>query len=236
MAIHAEELRRYLAEATGRPVSLRMNSNTHSMVTARPDHPGPGIKVSLHRMFLEADEAVLRALALFIHKPTPEARQIIRDYIASNDKLIQASRAESTLPRRLTGSAKGKVYQLEERAIQLNEDYFQNRLEFRIIWGREIRTGRRQRNITLGTWNTHQRTIRIHPILDQEVVPNYFLDFIIFHEMCHNAVPSIRSESGRNHHHTRDFYLLERCYRYHAIAKQWETKSLGGLIRDWNRG
>lgn len=236
MAIHAEELRRYLAETTGRPISLRMNNNTHSLINARRDGAGPGIRVSLHRMFLQADEKVLKALARFVVSPTPEVRRTVREFINLNHEQIAVAPAPA--PRRsATGSSRGRVYNLRHRANDLNHQFFNDGLRYRIIWGRNSRGARRrQRHVTLGTWNDRQGLIRIHPMLDHPNVPTYFLEYIIYHEMVHIVVPAEIGPSGRRHVHTPAFYKLERRYPHYHFAIAWEKKWLPSLIREWGGG
>lgn len=235
MSIHAEELRRYLAESTGRPVSLKMNDNTHSMISARRDGTGPGLRVSLHRMFLDADEKVLKALARFIVSPTPTVRRVIREYINTNHERISQISVASA-PRVIRGTARGRYYHLGERAQRLNQEHFDGALRFRIMWGKSIRAGRRQRHVTLGTWNDRQGIIRIHPMLDSPAVPGYFLDYIIYHEMTHIAVPASVCEAGRRHVHTPEFYAIERRYPLYDMAQAWEDRWLTKLISWWNGG
>lgn len=237
MAIHAEELRRYLAQATGRPIDLRMNNNLHSLISARADGAGPGIRISLHRMFLGAEPEVIEALARFVHKSTPDARRIIREFINHHRELIASARSVSAPRRAVIGSARGKLHNLHERAAKLNESHFRGALSYAIIWGRPVRGGKSQRHVTLGTWNDRQRVIRIHPMLDLPNVPTFFLDYIIYHEMVHIAVPSrVEEESGRLYHHTPEFYALETSYPRYAEARQWELRWLPRLIRAWNGG
>ncbi len=235
MPLHAEELRRFLAEATGRPVTLRLNDNQHTLITARPERPGRGIRVSIHRIFLNSSREVLDALARFIVAPKPNDRKTIRFYI--NENANRLSRVVPTRPpkARTVGSARGDHYDLQTRADRLNERYFNNELKFQIIWGRRIRSGRNQRHATLGTWNRRARTIRIHPMLDHPRVPWYFLDYIIYHEMVHIAVPS-KACGDRMAHHTNEFYAMERAYPFYRRAVAWETRWLPKLILQWNGG
>jgi hypothetical protein len=234
MAIHAEELRRFLSETTGRPVRLRMNDNLHSLITTTRDGTGPGIRLSLHRMFLQADQSVISALAQFITAPTPDARRVIRCFINENRELIVSARGYSA-PRRVKGSAQGTHFNLDARATALNQHYFESKLNFGIIWGRGTRGGRLQHHVTLGTWNERQQLIRIHPMLDNPHVPGFYLDYVIYHEMVHVAVPS-QVESGRLMHHTDEFYALEQRYAHYLQAQRWERNWLRCLIRAWHGG
>jgi len=232
MPIHAEELRRYLADATGRPVQLRINDNTHTMIHATRDGAGPGIRVSLNRMFLDAEREVIEVLPIFITKPTPRARHVIRAFING----AAASLAVARPPRHARGTGRGRHYHLDERAQAINRTLFQGRLAYRIIWGKGVRAGNRQCHVTLGTWSVRQSVVRIHPMLDNPAVPAYFLDYIIYHEMAHIVVPATTGCTGRNQFHTDEFYRIERAYPQYEMAKAWERHWLPRLIRAWNGG
>lgn len=232
---HAEELRRFLSEAAGRPLSLRMNDNLHSLITTTRDGSGPGLRVSLHRMFLQAEGEVLDALAEFVTRPTPNARRIIRSFINTNRHLITEARGYKA-PRTVQGSARGRYYELESRARVLNERFFEGALKYRIIWGRGPRVHGRQSHVTLGTWNERQKMIRIHPMLDHPHVPSFFLDFIIYHEMVHILIPSKVDRGGRMQHHTDEFYARESRFPLYAEAHRWEKRWLPQLIRSWQGG
>jgi hypothetical protein len=231
--MHAEDLRRYLAEATGRPIDLRMNDNLHRMVSARPD--GRTIRISLHRMFLDGDERLFAALAQFVHKPTAAARAAVRDFINQNHERIASARQAGPV-RAVRGSARGKRFHLAERAAVINQRHFAGRLEYRIIWGKSTTTGRHQRHVTLGTWNPRQRIVRIHPMLDLPGVPAFMVDFVIYHEMVHIAVPSKAGQGGRMHHHSREFRAMEQRFPDYARAMRWEQRWIGRLISAWNGG
>ncbi len=235
MPIHAEDLRRFLSETTGRPINLRINDNTHSVINTTRDGIGPGLRVSVHRIFLDADDRVIKALAGFITGATPAQQRIIRTYINENNDRIGATESVRP-PRVIKGTAKGKIYNLREQAAALNELHFNNELKFRIIWGKAVRAGKRQRHVTLGTWNDRQGIIRIHPMLDHEGVPEYFLDYIVFHEMTHIAVPMKITCGGRRDIHSREFYAVERTFPDYDLAVAWEKRHLPRLIRAWNGG
>ncbi len=231
--MHAEELRRFLAEKTGRPVRLRINDNMRSMITARRDGAGPGLLLSVHRMFLDADPGTLDALARFATGPTPRVRARIRDYINRN-----LHRQDSVLyrpPRRTAaGTPNGRHHELSGRAERLNSEHFGGTLDFRIAWSTTRRRFSGQTGATLGTWNLRQRLVRIHPMLDHPHVPERFLDFIVYHEMVHIAVPSQPGGGGRIYHHTPQFRALERLFPAYDWAREWEKQWIACLIADWN--
>lgn len=235
--MHAEELRRYLAEATGKPIRLRMNANTHSMISARRDGTGPGLFISLNRIFLDADREVIEALPGFLTRSTAKDRLIIRRFInGSSDRIVAVAAAQPRRRRIPAGNARGEHINLQPRADDVNAKYFNNSLVFRILWGNKKEGTRRQRHITFGTWNDRLRVIRIHPILDNPSVPLFFLDFVIYHEMLHIAIPTAVAENGHAIHHSREFRERERLFEHYAAAVAWEAKWLTPLLRAWSGG
>lgn len=234
--MHAEYLRRHLAEAVGRPITLRMNSNLHTLVRVARDGTGPGLRVSLHRIFLLGDDMILRALVDFITGPTPESRTAVRQFINTHQQHIVSAAAPVVARRRSTVVSRGTVYDLRALADDINRAHFEGALQFAITWGRPARGGIRQHHVTLGTWNIRQGLVRIHPMLDNPHVPEFFIRYIIFHELTHIAVPGTVGCTGRNHHHTREFYRKERTFPEYFRAIEWEQRWLPALIRAWNGG
>lgn len=234
--MHAEELRRYLSDATARPIQLCVTRNMHNMVTVTPWRPGPGLKVRIHALFLEADPSVHQALVDFVLGPTSESRVIIRRFIAENNHRLGEQSAPKR--RRAKGIAQGRVYDLRSRAAALNEAHFGGALQFHIEWNGSVQPPAkgRLRYVTLGHWDDRGRTIRLHPMLDSVDVPPWFLDFVIFHEMAHIVVPAEHSCTGRRAVHTPAFYAVETRYPLLAAAKAWEAAHLPAVIRRWARG
>src|SRR5690606_29333980 len=127
----------------------------------------------------------------------------------------------------------GEFYDLGPIAARLNRRYFGGRLRFDITWGRRVPAGRRrrQRQITLGLCHSEDRVIRIHRILDSPDVPLFYLEYVIYHEMAHLAVPSrVCPESGRRFHHTPEFYDLERRYPRYREALLWQNANLDRML------
>ncbi len=236
--MHVEELRRFLMDMTGKSIQLKINDNHHSIIKATPDKTGLGLRASVHRIFLNAPNEVLADLADFISKPSDDSRSSIRQYIHEN---LSAEKPESFVKKKLSTkeNPKGKIYDLRNRADFLNRQYFYPKLEFRIEWMRlnqqkSTRKRRFQRQFTLGLWVVNQQKIKIHPILDSLEVPLFYLDFVIYHEMCHIVAPPICHESGRRTVHTREFYRLEKQFSHYRQAIKWQEQGLPRLMRKWS--
>lgn len=228
-----QDLLRYLQTRTGRPIVMRVNDNTQNLLTA---HNGKGreVRVSVHRIFLDAPPAVREALAAFVIRPNEETRRVIREYIAANTNRIAPARPRAV--KRDAAESIGEYYDLAPIAARLNRTLFANKLKFDIVWGRRPKVRpRRMSVITLGLCQWHQKTIRIHPILDSPKVPQFYLEYIIYHEMVHMAMPSQLGANGKLMHHTEEFYQLERRFPRYRQALQWQDRNLYRLISSWCR-
>src|SRR5690606_16937012 len=128
----------------------------------------------------------------------------------------------------------GRVHDLQAIYDSLNARYFQGRIDAAIGWGREA-PNRRRRSIKMGTYFHEARVIRIHPALDREEVPTFFVRFVIFHEMLHQAVPP-KMVGGRRISHSAEFRALEQAYPDYERAIAWERENLLLLLGARPRG
>lgn len=135
------------------------------------------------------------------------------------------------LQRQFAFQEKGRFFDLRVIFDKLNARYFRNRLKgYRIVWGRRRRQRPRD-EIVFGTIQEHDRIIRIHPLLDRAVVPAWFLEYVVYHEMCHAVVPDIFDAHGRRIVHHAKFFLRERKFHWFRRAKAWEEENLGRFLR-----
>lgn len=230
--MNEQQLQSYLQRRTGRPIALRMNTNLHALVSTRRRAGQTHQTVSLHRIFLDAPHEVLRAVASFVVKPDADNREMVRHYISNNSARVAACRR---ITKTKSETPQGNCYDLAAIADKLNKRYFDGRLRFDIVWSsRPRRPARRLRHVTLGVCHTHQRLIRIHPMLDDRFVPLCYLEFVVFHEMTHLVVPSLVTAGGRLRHHTPDFYTMERQYGRYREAQTWEKSHFHELLTRWS--
>ena len=112
----------------------------------------------------------------------------------------------------------GKVYNLQEIYHRLNADYFEKKLDLAITWfGSEDRAAKRRR--LLGSYNQKKQLIKIHRLLDNTRFPEYFVSYVVYHEMLHHVCPPKRWGKRRIHH--EDFKVRERKFQDFALAKRW---------------
>ncbi len=218
-------LERRLGELMARPISLTLTDNERTMISAR--RRGDVEHVRLHHMFVEADEPVVRALAAFLKDGDRLASQHLEHYVGQRRDRIR------TRPRRKAAlSGNGSHHDLAKVFDYLNARYFDDGVDAEIGWGRHGRAPgkrRRRRSIKLGSYRQSDATIRVHPVLDAAWVPEFFVEYVVYHEMLHHVI-GIPVEDGKRRMHTAEFRRRERGYARYQEATSWERDNLERLL------
>jgi hypothetical protein len=117
--------------------------------------------------------------------------------------------------RKMISSFQGEAYNLDRMFSKLNRRYFDGELpKPTLTWSQ-----RRTRNI-LGHHDRVYDTITISKTLDSVEVPEWFVEFILYHEMLHIKHPA-RLINGRRYYHTSAFRQDERRFPYYDDAQKW---------------
>lgn len=215
--------RRFVLAFRG-PVQLSITDNRHAIVSHGVRQ---GIlKVRLHHMFLSAPAKVQRALVEYVVASCPAASRVVGHFIDDNAALLRR-RPHRTIPLHV----QGKIHDLREIIDGLNVRYFGNGCNPPITWGRRSAPAAgKRKTIKLGSYDSSERVIRIHPVLDRSWVPRYFVASVVFHEMLHHAFPAAKA-GRRRLLHPPEFQAREAQFRNHERALAWQRKNLSRLLR-----
>jgi len=218
-----EELRARLSSRLGEPVVLSIHDNRSTMVSYRREQGRLALRV--HHMFLAADEAITAALADFAapRRGRRQAGRLLDAFIRRHQSVIRPPRPMARMEPR------GRVHDLSRIFHALNERYFAGAIEASIGWSRAP-LRRRRRTIKMGVYYHDTRTIRVHPALDHPTVPGYVVEFIVYHEMLHQACPAELGAGGKKLVHTDAFRARERAHPDHDRALGWEKANLEQLL------
>lgn len=216
----ATMLHRELEERSGLRLQVVITDNSHTVMSVQ-HRPATGITaIRLHHMFLGADAGVVRALATWLKRPScRRSGAVIDAFIRENRHLV---RKRPTRARRL--SVAGEHFNLKTLYDEVNRRHFDGSVRAAITWGKRPTQGRR-RSIRFGSYSVEENLIRIHPFLDSAHVPEYFVRYIVFHEMLHAHLGIEESETGRRRMHTAEFKHIERAYPDFARAEAWQAKA-----------
>ena len=115
----------------------------------------------------------------------------------------------------MISTAHGEVYDLDRMFAKLNRRYFDGQIpKPTITWSQ-----RRTKSI-LGHHDHIYDSITISKTLDSQDVPEWFVEYILYHEMLHIKHPA-RLIKGRRYYHTSAFRLDERRFPYYEQAQKW---------------
>jgi len=224
----ADALRAELCTRTGLEVRLRITNNSSTMMSLRYDAVSGAANVGLHHMFLEASEEIRRALAAWILKPRAKVPgKKLEAFIAQRRHLIK-----SRPPKRTVLRTSGTFFDLEVLYQDVNAAEFNNEVRSPITWGK-MPVALRRRSIRFGSYSPGEDLIRIHPLLDQAFVPQFFVRYIVFHEMLHAHMGIEESPTGRRKIHPPAFKKREAAYGDFERALRWmdDAKNLKRLLR-----
>jgi len=227
-----DALRRRLETISREPIELTLTNNASTMMTYKPARWGRCAQVRLHRMFLSADAEVIEALAHWMNgRRRRTTGPIIDAFIAAN-----RHRVERKPPSAVRLVTRGLHHDLRRYYHEVNRVEFDGALVVPITWGK-LPSTRRRRSIRLGSYSADDHLIRIHPHLDQAFVPEFFVRYIVFHEMLHAQLGIEVGPTGRRRIHTREFNARERKYSDFARACAWQDDpgNLARLLRPAKR-
>jgi hypothetical protein len=215
-----------LREVLGPRVLVSLTSNRSTMISYKRRRGV--LYVRMHSIFADAPQAVLHAVATFVSDadPSPRECRLIDDFIEIHRLSIRRALGEKPM----IVQPVGEVHDLKEIFVRLNGGYFKDGIEAQITWSRAAKNQKRN-SIRMGSYCDEQKLIRVHPALDQQFVPVYFVESVVFHEMLHEYHGVKETEDGRRCVHSPEFLDDERRYPLYTDARRWERKNLNKLLR-----
>jgi len=211
--------------AKGR-VTVTLTDNRYTMISVRRVAKEKRYEVRLHAMFVDADPVITRALARYITDNDADASRVLGDFIDQNAGHVRGRARRQ--PTQVIFTA-GEHHDLRAIYDELNARYFGNKIDAAITWGQRTGRPRRRNSIKMGSYSVEDRLIRIHRSLDRAFVPQFFVAWIVFHEMLHQ-VHDIRVKNGRREFHSKEFLADEAMYEHFDQAKSWERRHLDALL------
>jgi predicted metal-dependent hydrolase len=141
--------------------------------------------------------------------------RVYRDYSLKPETQRLSDIARRRRGRKMISTAQGSVYDLDRMFARLNRRYFAGELpKPTITWSK-----RRTKSI-LGHHDRVYETITISKTLDSTEVPEWFTEYILYHEMLHIKHPA-RLVNGRRYYHTATFRTDERRFAHYDEAQRW---------------
>src|SRR5258706_12517134 len=209
--------KRFQPDLAGIEVKFYPYAGLHHTIRVRAGR----VYVRLSDLFQAAPPEVMRALAFLLvarllSRKAPAAQERIYRSYAFSPKVLRASElARRQRGRKVIASAQGKVYDLEQIFGCANPLYFHGQVPTpALTWSK-----RRARSI-LGHHDAAHETITISKTLDSKDVPEWFVEYIVFHEMLHIKHPA-RIINGRRYYHSPAFRAEEQSFPRYQHAQEW---------------
>ena len=162
--------------------------------------------------------------AKLLRKKVPaDAKKIYSEFIKSHEMRELADENKRLRGRKIITSARGEFFDLDEIFIKLNAEYFKKTLPKPILTWSARKTYR-----ILGHHDATHETVVISKSLDDRAVPEYVVEYVVFHEMLHIFHPTTH-RNGRRYNHTPEFKRSERKFRYFEEAERWIEANVGNL-------
>lgn len=130
-------------------------------------------------------------------------------------------------------NSRGQCLDLQELFQELNQGHFEGRLVAMVRWS--PRVGGLSTHQELRTEDGRRHLITISRAYDGPEVPKVAVAGVLFHEMCHIAVPPRPGRGGKRMVHHKEFRVAERQFPGWLQWREWEKLHLARRVRKLSR-
>jgi hypothetical protein len=204
----------------GRPPNFRVEFYPYSSLVITLRRRGDVLHVRLSDLLLRAPFVVLEGAAALLltrvyrRRAHPALVEPYLEYARSDRTRDRINRLRSRRVRRAAVSPQGKQHDLATLFDSLNEKYFSSQLEKpHIAWS--SRSWRRQ----FGCYDPGPNQIVLNRRMDRPGIPQFVVEYVLYHEMLHVKHPTRRSGCSLISH-SPEFRAEEKRYEhFHAARK-----------------
>ena len=166
-------------------------------------------------------------VAKLLRKRVPrKADEVYSKYIDTAEMRDRSNDRKRSHGRKIVTTHKGEVYDLDEIFENLNFWYFGGQLPKPVLTWSTKKTYR-----ILAHHDATHETIVVSKSLDARDVPQWVVEYIVFHEMLHIKHPTVH-HNGRRYNHTPAFRNDERKFPHFQAAEDWIEMSIRRLKRN----
>lgn len=180
-----------------------------------------GTRIRISDILRDAPDEVLKALIHILiaralrRKPASAWLDTFHHYIQRPEVEASHTQMRRTRSRKILSPPQGKYHDLDCSFQRVNRRYFQESLAKPNLSWSPTRS-RRQ----LGYHDASLNLIVVSRYLDRRIVPEFMVDFIMYHELLHIAIsPTIRQ--GKRIIHSTEFRRMERKFEQYDDALRW---------------
>jgi predicted metal-dependent hydrolase len=209
------------AAALGIPshdLQIRIREYRGTVIRASRNHHG--LRISLHTALAAAPEDMFRAaLRCILRRLSRKA-----PFPGDQSQLAAFCRDLASAPDRPDErpapviQACGQFFDLAEVFRRVNKMYFQDRLQARSIgWTKGPARSR------LAYCRPETGEIRVSRLLDRPDVPEWFIEYLVYHEALHLMIPPLRGPRRTTWHH-KQFREMEQAFPHYDAAQRFKDR------------
>jgi len=171
-----------------------------------------GLHIVMHEGFISAPPPVMRALVCTaFSKHSGPHRDQVRRY-GHGEPFVAILKALELTTAEAADSPRGRYFDLDTVFERVNAAYFGGHLARpSLVWNQAL-THRKMAHYDYVT-----DTVMVSITLDAPTIPDYVIDFVMYHELLHKALGT-EIVNGRRRAHTPDFRSEERKFARYAEA------------------
>ena len=184
------------------------------------------LTIRISQTLQTAPENILRVLGLimllkiFRYRANRELNRAYRQYI--REHIIPQHETRHRSPSQRYTHA-GKYYNLNKLFDKINQVYFKGQLKRPLI-GWSLNPSYRR----IGFYVREKDLLVISRIFDSKKVPQEIVEFLLFHEMLHIAIP-VSEKNGRRRIHPPEFLQREKMFPNYDNIQRWLKKNIRRL-------
>ncbi|MCJ7625582.1 MAG: hypothetical protein MUO76_18975 [Anaerolineaceae bacterium] len=204
-------LRNKYTDVTKRKTIAFKFANSSSLFSANSSKDP--ITLNINICFMNASTGILDDILKAIFRKDKKAQMRVKQS-AQKDEFSQIliELAAIAMPQ---SSSQGQHYDLQHSFQRVNNGYFKGELaEPALLWNRTINTRR------MGYWSPIRKAVVINILLDSSDVPQYVLDFVMYHELLHSVLGS-KAGKSKLYSHTKEFKQKERSFSRYQEAENF---------------
>jgi hypothetical protein len=166
-------------------------------------------------------------VAKLLRKRVPKnAREVYSSFIKTAEMRDQVTENKRSRGRKVVSTDKGEFFDLSTVFDELNRVYFRGSIAKPVLTWSARKTYR-----ILGHHDATHDTIVVSKSLDARDVPQFVVEYIVFHEMLHIHHPTVH-HNGRRYNHTPVFRRDEEKFAYFEEAEKWIERNVRKLKRN----
>jgi hypothetical protein len=210
--------------ALPRPVALSLNDNRTILISLRGDQ-WRGLRLSVHAELLKHPAAVAD-LPAWVSSGGRRASPAIRQALDQAGRALRAREREASPPLQL--EPLGGPLDLDARFARVHAMWFPHLARPAVGWSRTVRRPNRRHLRFASYRRTPTPLVLVSPRLDQPWVARAFVDFVLYHELCHHA-QACDPKRGETAHSAR-FRAWEQRFPDCELLLRWERENLDRFL------